>query len=271
MQVFPKNHICNKAINEIVEIQRPLNKLKGLHMLYYGRYYPEEKKGFIFYTNMPYWMIRTTLHVPFQTTYVKDGIYPWSECYPDNFISIAEDFNIYNPINFISTLPDGSKESFTFAFDTQKHPGFTFYLNNIDLLKCFMEYFKGMAESLINKAEKTRVKIPSQFLGQELPDDNTQEILASLLACFALPRNVQSDNALAKLTEREFLCLCYYLTGKTAAEISKILKIAPKTASAHLYNVRAKLGARSRSQLFQTAFEHGLIKTHGIDIINKSL
>lgn len=263
MQPYPKNHICDKAIKEIVEIQKPLNKLDGLHLLFYGETIGKDK-GYLFYTNKPYWIIRTALNVPLQGTYKYEGIFPWSEFHPDSFITIAQDFNIYNPVNIIRATETG-KEVFTFAFSHKKNPGFTFYLNNLDLLKKFMDHFKSAAKEQIKEAQDTAIKIPPHFVGQEIEENSYQEAISYLLSNFSMPTDLADDSALKKLTEREFICLCYYLTGKTAAEIAKILKFAPKTASAHLYNVRAKLGCKNRSELFQKAFEHGLIQTVGLD------
>lgn len=269
MQVYPVNHICDTAVKDIINIQIPLDKINGLHLLYYGRYY-SDNTGFLFYTNKPYWIIRTSLNTPFQGTYKKNGIYPWSDFHSKSFIKIAEDFKIYNPVNIINPLHAGiGQEIFTFAFSDPNNPGVTFYLNNIELLNKFMVYFVKEAASLIEKAEKTKISVPTHFVGTDNEDPSYKELIGFLTKNFEVPIEYKQEaSILHNLTKREIMCLCYYLMGKTAAEIAQILGMSPKTASAHLYNARIKLKCKNRSELFQKAIETGLIHTHHIKIVD---
>lgn len=268
MQVYPIDHICNKAVSEIIELQKPLNKIDGLHLLFYGRYYTDNT-GFLFYTNKPYWIIRTSLNTPFQGTYKKSGIYPWSEFHKESFIKIAEDFNIFCPVNIINPLPDGTgQEIFTFAFSSKENAGITFYLNHLELLNKFMSHFVEQGAHLIKQAEKTKISVPERFVGVEAEEPSYKEMIHYLMSNFSIPTEyTQEGSILHTLTKREVICLCYYLMGKTAAEIGQILELSPKTASAHLYNARVKLQCKNRSELFKKAFESGLISANHFGFI----
>lgn len=259
MQIYPKGHVCDRAINEIIDIQKPLHKIEGLHLLLYGCYYTDNT-GYSFYTNKPFWVIRTSLNIPFQGTYKQSGIYPWSDFHSTSFIKIAEDFNIFTPVNLIFPLPEGKgQEIFTFAFHQKDNPGVTFYLNNLDFLNKFVEHFRMAASTLINEAYKTRITVPAQFVKSLEAEPSYHKMIDSLVANFTIPVEfTDKANLLHQLTDKEILCLCYYLMGKTAAEIAVIFDISPKTASAHLYNARLKLKCKNRSELFQKAIEAGL-------------
>lgn len=266
MQVYPPGHICDKALYEIIKIQAPLNKLHGLHLVFYGRYYPDNK-GFMFYTNKAYWLIRTSLNVPFQGTYEKTGIYPWIDFHSDSFIRVSEDFGLFCPINFIQPLKDPpGKEIFTFAFNSKKNPGLSFYFNHLEMLIKFAEHFKVQANELIEQAFKTRIPVPAHLASAQKKEEATYDAtMQQLLENFALPVEFLSENhILSQLTNKEMLCLCYYLMGKTAAEIAKNLALSPKTTAAHLYNARIKLECKNKSELFQKAFELGLIDSQFI-------
>ncbi|MCS5708855.1 LuxR C-terminal-related transcriptional regulator [Candidatus Berkiella cookevillensis] len=264
--VYPINHVCNRAIAEIIEIQKPLNALHGLHLLFYGRYY-NDHTGYLFYTNKPFFSIRTSLKVPFPGTYMKENIHPWKELHADSFIRIAEDFNIFDAINFVQQTENG-QEVFTYAFSRRDNPGVAFYLTNLELIKKFNDFFKIRAASLIEEADRNKITIPDHLIGKEKNRQPTyQDEVKFLLTNFSIPDDLnQENNLLHTLTEKEFICLCYYLTGKTAAEIAKILNISSKTVAAHLYNLRTKLSCKNRSELFEKAWLYGLISS---DIIHK--
>lgn len=70
------------------------------------------------------------------------------------------------------------------------------------------------------------------------------------------------NNLLAKsydLTLREAECLFYLLRGKSAREIGNQLNISPKTVEYYIANVKIKLKTTTRENLFQKAFDSGLI------------
>tara|TARA_R110002110_G_scaffold415857_1_gene658506 strand:+ start:9481 stop:10305 length:825 start_codon:yes stop_codon:yes gene_type:complete len=266
-RIYPHNHVCNTAIKQVIELQKPLNKIHGLHLVFYARYYSDDNTGFQFYTNKPYWAIRRGLDVAFHGSYTTEGIHPWAEIHTPSFVKIAEDFSIYDAINVITNIK-GGQEIFTFAFSCEDNPGLSFYLSHLEFLQKFMVHFKVHANDLIQKAEKTKITVPAHLMkSSPIEKNNYKENIAYLLANFSLPPEIQEENnLLEKLTEREFICLCYYLMGRTAAEIADTLGLSAKTASAHLYNTRIKLGCKNRSELFQKAWDFGLVHSNIIDV-----
>lgn len=264
--LFDANHICNTAINDIIAIQKPLNKVHGLHLLSYGKAF-ENGKGYIFFTNRPYWLIRTSINVPFPATYIKEGITPWSELHSEAYIKIAEDFNIYNPIVFFQKIEDGC-EAFCFAYGSKDNPGLSFFFSHLQMLTQFMVHFKQEAAEYISQADQTPIDIPDHLKAvKDDPNATYTDLVKKMVSEFQLPQSCsEKKNRLSALSQKEFVCLCYYLTGKTAKEISDILTLSPKTVSAHLYNIRVKLDCKNRSELFKKAWDLGLITSDIIEV-----
>jgi len=75
----------------------------------------------------------------------------------------------------------------------------------------------------------------------------------------------KSDSYLQKieLTKKEILCLELYLQGMTIKEIGKKIFRSHRTIETHMQNVRAKLEARSRSEVFIKAKKMMLLKEEG--------
>ncbi len=69
----------------------------------------------------------------------------------------------------------------------------------------------------------------------------------------------QPSGALTALTAREHEVLRLLAEGKSNREIAATLYIAPKTASVHVSNILAKLGAASRTEAAAVAHRQGLL------------
>ena len=65
-------------------------------------------------------------------------------------------------------------------------------------------------------------------------------------------------SVLRGLTAREYEVLRLLATGRTNREIATELFIAPKTASVHVSNILAKLGAASRTEAAAIAHAEGI-------------
>jgi DNA-binding CsgD family transcriptional regulator len=60
------------------------------------------------------------------------------------------------------------------------------------------------------------------------------------------------------LSKRQAECFYFTLKGKSTKEIARILSISARTVQGHIEEVKLKLSVRTRSELFDFAFEHGL-------------
>ena len=70
----------------------------------------------------------------------------------------------------------------------------------------------------------------------------------------------EAESLRKKLTQREYECLFWACEGKTAWEISMILKISERTVLFHLSNLTNKLGASNRQHAVAKALLLGLVK-----------
>ena len=68
----------------------------------------------------------------------------------------------------------------------------------------------------------------------------------------------EKRNELGKLTRRQSEVLQLLAEGRTAKEISAILKISPRTVEFHKYRIMADLGITNVAELVQYAIRHGI-------------
>ena len=66
------------------------------------------------------------------------------------------------------------------------------------------------------------------------------------------------------LTAREHEVLALLAEGRTNGQIGRALFISPKTASVHVSNLIAKLGATSRTEVVALAYQRGLLDRAGL-------
>jgi len=70
----------------------------------------------------------------------------------------------------------------------------------------------------------------------------------------------KTEDGRPRLSTRERACLSGIAKGQSAVEISKLLKISPRTVRFHLDNARTKLGVVTRMQAVRKAMRQGLIE-----------
>ena len=71
--------------------------------------------------------------------------------------------------------------------------------------------------------------------------------------CYTI-KNKMSD---FDLSEKETVCLFYFIRGKTVREISDILFLSPSTIEFHLNNIKEKMNCRKKAVLIEKAIENG--------------
>jgi DNA-binding NarL/FixJ family response regulator len=102
------------------------------------------------------------------------------------------------------------------------------------------------------QAAQTADKLRARPLRAALDD------LARRARIGTVPDDSHADAVLASLTSREREVLRLIAAGRSNREIASVLFIAPKTASVHVSNILAKLGAASRTEAAAIAHREGL-------------
>ena len=75
-----------------------------------------------------------------------------------------------------------------------------------------------------------------------------------------LAESVTTSTDAGPLSAREWEVARLVAAGNTNREIAEALVISPKTASAHIEHILAKLGAANRTEAAATARRHGLLE-----------
>ena len=123
--------------------------------------------------------------------------------------------------------------------------------------KHFIFYFKEQACRFLSVSSSDRIKIPVRQDAEETGE--WSELERNFLESVEIKRYyLDGDLEKKYLTKREVDCLNWCLQGKTAEEISLILKIEKRTAENHLSNIKTKLNCYKQSRLLSTAIKQGV-------------
>ena len=120
----------------------------------------------------------------------------------------------------------GFFEYFIFYASRENSSAIGFYLNNIDRLESFCQYFLDVSGDLVARADRHR--IPA---GNELVD------------------GAQYNRGSFTLTAREKDVAKLLMIGATIKDAGVALGIAPRTVETHVENMKGKLGCSRKSAL----------------------
>lgn len=150
----------------------------------------------------------------------------WSEDY----------FNIAHGIHLIRKHDDYC-EFFMFA-STPKHPEVVnLYLNHLDILQNFCDYFKLKAADLLIKAEQQKIVTPFHNNGIKASHPNNLEQI-----------NQELKNQF-KFTKRQQQCITLLLKGSSTKSISSQLELSTRTVEHYIDSIKAKLLVRNKAEL----------------------
>lgn len=163
----------------------------------------------------------------------ENTIWRESECFGfGNGISIQVDKGDFTDI-------------FCFHSDVNDRAINQFYINNLDLLKKFGQYFIEMADSIIKKGEQNKWLVPQKYLKKittAVPEHRRD--FSKFIDCFHAPAG---NHCL--LTRREVECVQLCAFGKSAKEIAKELSISSRTVEKYLDHAKEKFHCSSLRQL----------------------
>lgn len=151
--------------------------------------------------------------------------------WPEMLIDAASNFGIGNGISIIRYQPEGI-EYFGFATDIANHLIVNcFYLQNLEWLNQFCDFFKEQARDLIAKFERDKI-ILSEYI-EKKP--------------FVAPQIITTKTSV--LTNRQIACSRLLLQGLTVKEIAAKLFLSPRTVETHLNTIKDKLDCRNKTEL----------------------
>ena len=165
MNILNKNHITLSSPAEIEEICAPLKKINIETFIYIKNY----KNGkLIHLSNRGNWLEhfyeRNFYKIgPFEKLkdIYKEGVLLWSHLSGKQVMREAKEyFNMAHGITIVEKNFDGSDEFYSFGAGKDNPEVVIFCLNNIDMLKRFILYFKCKAEKILKHAEQNKIILP---------------------------------------------------------------------------------------------------------------
>lgn len=175
-------------------------------------------------------------------------------------------FPVAKGINIYKTTLD-AYEGFVFYTQRMDPEVENFFIDNMDLLKRFGEYFKVQAADLIEMNDPKKlvyIKHPKFF--QNCKDFYTLEWQDQLhqLDKFiesTIPSQLTLDTHLGPrviLTKQETECMKLLCFGKTAKEIGQELGLSPRTVESYLERIKAKSGLLYKSDLIKAFYKNAI-------------
>jgi DNA-binding CsgD family transcriptional regulator len=137
------------------------------------------------------------------------------------------------------------------------------YLNNIDLLRLFInEFNKAVKQSpSLSKAYELKFTLNNSTGGYTTRSDDLLDHSARRLEFYKeLKKEFHHPNKSIILPQQQMRCLNYLNKGMTSKEIARKLNISPRTVEQHLKMVRESIGCRNSKELIVRAKEMLLLQ-----------
>lgn len=261
---FDSTMIVSEADN-IKSIAAPL-KLLGIDGFFYMRIYPDNKIldlttdlewGKLFFDNL------------YQNKYKPEDLYQHM-CFTENVSLWANNphnviwqegekyFNIGNGVSIFRNKQEYTAV-YSFYSKNSNYQMNNFYVNNLDVLDRFINYFEDRAATIINRQSRNVIVLPEYYataVSDTLDGEKNIEIFMS---------NISSEGGLnkydifQKLSSRQKECLKWICMGKTAEEIGIILGCSHRTIEAHIKNIKDHLGCSRITEVIYFLIKNKLI------------
>lgn len=236
MQLSP-NHLFLTAASDIDNIIAPL-KAYDITYFAYVKSYADGSRVLLSNHLDDFQAYLTNKHYLEGNTEARPQLYQkqailWSTLPKQHLYQFSrENFNIDHGLSIVEP-GENYCEFFGFA-STHEHPEVVnFYLNNLDIIKNFTNYFKEKADKIIKEAEQNKLIFPYH---NDVIRTYSMKDLQTLL----------SD---VKVTQRQTDCINLLLEGATIKEIAARLKISPRTVETHIDLLKTKFHAQNKSEL----------------------
>jgi len=249
-----KNHKLLSASESIKQICKPLQHLTT-HLFTYMKNFNDGTQ--INISSDPRWIEDYYALKLYNTSYFENhpslyqqGFKWWTEGSDlPIYVHGRDYFNSHYGITYCQQVEDGCE--FFFFSGAKEHPFvLDFYLNNLDLLEKFSQYFKDHAVSILKECNHHRIireqgtQMPTMIDTANRRNLFLQEtgLLGQTLASFL--------SQFEPLTRREYECLLHSMKElSTAEEVAAAMNISRRTVETHLERIKSKLQCRSKNEL----------------------
>lgn len=173
--------------------------------------------------------------------------YLWPKNIDDPLLGALHQYNIWNGCN-IYIANETSVEVFSFASSVENENIENFYINNLDLLKTFILYFKEQLNELPDIHTKKNLFSTELILPELESGKKTASTLArdAILNQTKMKRVYLSDDIY--LTPKELAACSNLMRGRSIKSIAKTLGISPRTVETHLNHAKFKTGHKTTTK-----------------------
>lgn len=249
------NHVFLTMANDIDAICKPLRQF-GIHLFSYRKTFKNGAR--INLSNSANW-----LDDYFRLDLYKSSLFESDlDCYSSGFSVWPQESdlpvfihgrNYYNSDNGITLIlkSDDYCEYFIFGAGLHNKQMINFYINNLELIKNFTEYFAEQSNDLMKIAVNNLITLDSVVNYSNQVDKINKKIDSSSIKQL-FPKKVRENQLISQpmqLSPREVSCVKYLLKGKTAKEIANQLNLSYRTIEYYLENIRGKTGCRNKYEL----------------------
>ena len=244
MIILPDHHIFVSTSSQVDEIIAPLKAHFGLTSFVYQKNFNDGSE--IRLSNQPKWLqyfyenglYKTSLFERPPSEFVKARLVWAGLTVHSPILDKAREFDIDHGITFVEPCTDGC-EFFFIGTEVRRTDVMSKYLDNIDLLERFLDYFREKAKPLIDEALCHKITIPGKFE------------TAPKVFCLKSFDRAQFLNALSPIefTARELECMRLLAKGYSLKMIARELAISPRTVETHLNHVKDKTNSHSKGEL----------------------
>ena len=248
-----------KQSSHIEQICQPL-KLFGITYFNHIRIYKDRSR--LSFANNPNWLKLFFDEALYnQGRYSKNpfkhqnGYYLWNALPQDNVANIASEFfDIDNGMTIVETYLSYT-DFYLFASTKGNRTINNFYINNLDLLAHFIEYYKEKSHGLIGSCKPDIwLEEDDKYLTTE--GQNTicfEDIKKEYLGGTKIKKYYFSHNDQeVALSRRQMQCIKLLLMGYSIKEIARQLQITTRTCQFYIENTREKFHFHSKKELLET-------------------
>lgn len=270
-KVLPSDHFVLRVSDEVQKICEPLFSRTEITAFGYTRIYNDGARFVLFnradwiehcYNKGFVYATRLNRH----PSCYQSGYFLWDAWAPDHpgHDLVGKDgaeFNLGRGISILDKT-ENYLDKFEFASTPNNYSINNFYINNLEFLQSFIDYFKSNAGVLITEAIKNRAIVPHTTEVDMFNDYADTQASNALLIKLDPNSSMKSTREIfhPALTIREKECLYWLIKGKTGPGIALILGISPRTVEKFIGSLKDKFGTNSLFQLGQRVSQLGLDK-----------
>lgn len=181
------------------------------------------------------------------TKYDTPYTYLWPKNTDEPLLGALHQYNIWNGCNIY--IPNRyCIEVFSFASTIENEIIQNFYINNLDLLRAYIIFFKEQIRDFPNNNSKynlisTDLTLPTLISTKS----NSRSTFYSMYNNSDIKRfHIAED---LYLTKKELECCAYFMSGFNIKEIAQIKKLSPRTIETHFNNIKLKANCPNKKKL----------------------